>query len=289
MKRFIPPASILLFALSTAEVVAQRFDDVAVCSRLTRSFSQPTLYISYLPNTKALVRIQDRAICGDDGSFCAVAVNGSNLYDLRSRFYFVGAKSRAEEGVWHIRTQTTAKNLAGADFAFVSRPGYAKTRCSLQPLPYLQGNDRLVNVNRYIDHHPGPGKKPPPDPGLSDAFHFKIEDSAGPCINTDDPAAFRDLNSVYGFEKVERTEQGVAQTFSTSAVANGVRYAGLSSEFAYQDADERVCFGFTAPFPTKSGASANDTWQPRETLVVIKKLKSRAASLAYRNVISWSE
>ena len=100
---------------------------------------------------------------------------------------------------------------------------------------------------------------------------------------------FRDLKSLYGFENVARIDQGIAWAFSTSAIASPIRYAGLSSEFAYQSSDEQVCFGFSAPFPTKSGAYAGDNWQPKETLVVIKRLQGRKVSGAYRNLIPWSE
>ena len=168
MHRLVPVFGLLSVALLTNEAFAQRFDDTAVCSRLMRSSRPQGLYIAYLANTPALKNIQDRAICADDGSFCLAAINGKNTYELRSRFFYVAAKARSEEGVWHVRTQTSAKNLEGADFAFVSRPAYPSTRCSPNQLPSLQGNDRLVNVNRYIDHHPGPETAIPPDPGLSE-------------------------------------------------------------------------------------------------------------------------
>lgn len=280
----------LLMTCLSQPLAAQTFDDTAVCNRIALSY-RSGLYIAYPSGSRALLRLEGRALCASDGSFCAARVNGDNTYEPVSRFYYLpGAKPRVEEGVWHIRTQTEALKLEGADFAFVSRPALKSTRCSPNtPLSAFSGSENFVNLNRYIDYHVGIGHETPTDLGLDNSFHFAIQDSVIPCVKTNDTKIFKDLRALYGFENVRRTEQRVARWFSAPAIAAPipVQYAGLSSEFAYQDDTELACFGFAAPIPTMSGVSANNTWKPSRTSIVIKRLKGRHVTQAFRDTIVW--
>jgi hypothetical protein len=288
MKHSLQLVGLLLTACLSQPLAAQTFDDTAVCNRLALSY-RSGLYIAYPSGSRALMRLEGRALCAPDGSFCATRVNGDNAYEPVSRFYYLpGPKPRTEEGVWHIRTQTEALNLEGADFAFLSRPALKSTRCSPNtPLSAFSGSENFVSLNRYIDYHVGKGQETPTDLGLDNSFHFAIQDSVTPCVKTNDTRVFKDLRALYGFENVRRTEQRVVRWFSASAIADPIQYAGLSSEFAYQDKTEMACFGFAAPIPTMSGVSANNTWKPSRTSIVIKRLKGRHVTQAFQDTIIW--
>jgi hypothetical protein len=215
----------------------------------------------------------------------------ARLYFVPSgRAFLVGNRA---EGVWHIRTQTTAANASGADMALVYRPPVI-TRCSRGlPLPAFDSNHLFTPLNSYIDHHPSPDEPSRPDPSLSKYFHFRIQDPTQPdgCVQTDNRQVFRNLKDIYGFKAVIRTEEQVAQwlTFAPSVkAAEATDYAGLSSEFAYLYRAEPACFGFTVPVPTKSwGISAHD-WIPLQTSIVIKRLRGRAVLPVAHKSITWT-
>lgn len=275
--------------LLTCSAAAQSLDDDAVCRRLTRGDYRTGLYIVYPAGSPALYHIQDRALCSEDGLFCGAAVNGDNIYMPRSRFYFLPQpKIRNEEGVWHVRTQTLATNLSGADRAYVYRPPLNSTRCSKdKALPSFTEEQSLMPISRYRNHHPPLGAGRPPDPGFARAFHLQIEDRPSSCVNSDDEKVYGDLDKLYNFEGVQPRPQAWARAVSTSAYAEPVVYAGLSAEFAYQDNDKPLCFGFNAPIPTAGGESAEGGWSPRSTLVVIKRLVRRTVMQDYRQTITW--
>jgi hypothetical protein len=263
---------------------AQMLDDTAICSRLTE-MSQAGLFIAYSSFS---------ANCAVDKPFCLVRLNGNNFYDPSSRFYFVPSRiARSEESVWHIRTQTRARNVRGADTAFVSRPA-VRTRCSPDaPLDAFVGDNRFVGLNRYSDHHGGPKDPVRRDPGLARYFHLQVQDPPGTrnCIATDDRTIFRDLKSIYGFEGVIRTEQKTASWLSfvgTATADIATDYAGLSSEFAYKADSDRACFGFSTPVPTRSGGfDPNMNWQPTSTTIVIKRIRGQSVISEPKYWVTW--
>jgi hypothetical protein len=283
--RRIPITAIVLNLFGLAlPASAQMLDDTAVCNRLTET-SQAGLFIAYSSFS---------ANCTADKPFCLVRSNASNVYDPSSRFYYVPSRiGRSEEGVWHIRTQTRARNVRGADAAFVYRPAI-RTKCSPDAsLDAFVGNNRFVGLNRYGDHHGAPDDPVRRDPGLARYFHFQVQDPPGTrnCIATDDRTVFRDLKSIYGFEGVVRTEQKTASWFSfvgTATADVATDYAGLSSEFAYKADSDRACFGFSAPVPTRStGFDPNTNWQPTSTAIVIKRIRGQSVINEPRYSVIW--
>jgi hypothetical protein len=252
------------------------FDDFSVCGALTRS-GGTGLYLAYPTFSSAIAKFQGKPTCDSSGSFCFTPVGGTNVFDDNARFYFVPAPiPRSEEGVWHIRTQTRAKNLTGADRAFLSRPNVT-TRCSPNaPLgPFPKGP--FVDVNDYVEHHGSPDDYRP-NIYLHRYFHFQIQDTpSSKCIFTDDRKIFKDLKSIYGYDDVDTSPNQVVNLFgvTTRAVA-ATAYAGLSSEFAYRDSPEPACFGFTVPVPTRSEYLGEKIdWKPYLTTIWIKKLRGR--------------
>lgn len=277
--------------VATAAAYGQSLDDRAICTRLTRGSYRTGLYIVYPAGSPAVYRIKDRAICTDDGSYCGAAVNGNNIYMARSRFFYLpGPKQGNEEGVWHVRTQTKADNLSGADRAYVYRRHVDSTRCSKdRPLPFFTEEQSMMPISRYQNHHPVSGDSRPPDPGMSNAFHLQIEDRPSSCVKSDDEKVYGDLDKLYNFEGVRAPPSGWARAVSTAAYAGPVQYAGLSAEFAYQDDDKPLCFGFNAPLPTVSGASPEGNWAPRTTLIVIKRFVRRQVFQDFRQEVVWSQ
>jgi len=287
-------AQALVLATLPQYVAAQTTDDAAVCTRLLQSY-RSGLYLAY-PAPFATPQPTGRTICEAGSGFCVSPVTGRPDYNPSARFYFLpgNGNGRAREGVWHIRTQTRAANLSGADFAFVYRPSI-RTRCSPDfPLDAFIGDSRLVPLNRYMDHHPGTDDARRPDPGLGRYFHFYIQDPPDTknCIRTDNAQAFRNLRKLYGFDGVVRTEQQVARffLFTSTAIADvATQYAGLSSEFAYHDGAGPVCFGFSVPTPTLSrNFDATQNWKPLQTSIVIKQLIGRRVSETEPRTITWA-
>ncbi len=266
---------------------ATALDDPAVCKRLTQT-TGGGLFLAYPNGAPALSRLGAQATCDNDGGFCFIKVGNRNMFDDTARFYFLPAPvPRKEEGVWHIRTQTRAMNLAGADQAYLARPAVT-TRChSDQPLE-VSPTGPFVQINDYIDHHGGPGDNRPVLP-LSRFFHFQIQEPVGGpnCIATDDRRAFGDLKSIYGFDDVARTPKLVSRLFSFvgPAAAAPTVYAGLSSEFAYQDSADPPCFGFSVPRITRTEyLNEKVDWKPSSTTVWIKRLRGKQVI----NVPEWT-
>jgi hypothetical protein len=245
----------------------------------------------YSSDSKAYAKFDSGAVCASDGTYCLMPIRDENSYERVSRFYFLpGPKPRIEEGVWHVRTQTEASNLAGADYAYLYRPPYPTTRCSPnKALPALSRQDRLVTLNRYGDFHVEEGDTRGPDYGLTNSFHFDIEKSPKerPCVNTSDTSVFKNLKKIYGFDGVTRTPQVVAGHLSTAAYADSAsKYAGLSSEFAYYDGDATACFGFSAPIATRSDSFGSNL-MPTRTAIIIKRIKGGDVSTIFDGTVIW--
>ncbi len=262
---------------------ALALDDGAVCGNL-RTMRASGLYLAYPTFSPAAAKLGEQKTCDSLGGFCLVKAGRGNLFDDSARFYYVPAPiPRAEEGVWHIRTQTMARNLDGADQAYLARPAVT-TRCSpTQLLESFSNGAGYVTVNDYIDHHAGSGEARP-SPEIGRLFHFKIQDPPGgpACIGTDDRRAFKDLSAIYGFDDVVRKQKRLSRllSFVGPAAAATTAYAGLSSEFAYYDQPEPPCFGFAAPKPTRTeylGQSID--WKPYLTTIWIKRLRGREVSI----------
>jgi hypothetical protein len=262
---------------------ALALDDAAVCGDL-RSMRASGLYLAYPAFSPAAAKLGSQGICDAPGGFCLVKAGHGNPFDDGARFYYVPAPiPRTEEGVWHIRTQTRARNLDGADQAFLARPSVT-TRCSpTQPLDSFSNGAGYVTINDYIDHH-APASEAVLSPDIARKFHFRIQDPPGgpACIATDDRRAFNDQAAIYGFDGVARTQKRIARIFSLvgPAAAATTAYAGLSSEFAYYDQPEPPCFGFAAPKPTRTeylGQSID--WKPYLTTIWIKRLRGREVTM----------
>jgi hypothetical protein len=261
---------------------ALALDDAAVCGNL-RSGGASGLYLAYPAFLPAAARLGAQATCDAAGGFCLIKAGRGNPFDDAARFYYVPASiPRTEEGVWHIRTQTKARNLDGADQAYLARPAIT-TRCSpTQLLGSFPNGAGYVTVSDYIDHHADVGAQRIPD--IGDKFHFEIQEPPGgpACIRTDSRRAFGDLSRIYGFDDVARKQKRLARmlSFVGTAMAAPTPYAGLSSEFAYYDRSELPCFGFAAPKPTRTeylGQSID--WKPYLTTIWIKRLRGREVSL----------
>jgi hypothetical protein len=263
---------------------ALALDDAAVCGNL-RNMRASGLYLAYPAFSPAVAKLGAPTNCDAPGGFCLIKADHSAPFDDGARFYYVPAPiPRAEEGVWHIRTQTRARNLDGADQAYLARPAVT-TRCSpTQPLEGFPNGGGYVTVNDYIDHHAA-GSEARLSQEIGNLFHFRIQDPPGgpACIATDDRRAFKDLSAIYGFDEVARKQKRVARLLSLipSAAAATTSYAGLSSEFAYYDRAEPPCFGFAAPKPTRTeylGQSID--WKPYLTRIWIKRLRGREVTPA---------
>ena len=273
-------SALLLFQLCGS---AFALEDAAVCGNL-RSRAASGLYIAYPAFSPAAARLGAGGACDQAGGFCLTRAGRGNPFDDGARFYYVPASvPRTEEGVWHVRTQTRARNLDGADQAYLARPAIT-TRCSPTSLLGSFANGAgYLGVNDYIDHHASDGTAQR-NPDIGDKFHFEIQDSPGgpACIRTDSRRAFGDLNRIYGFDDVVRKEKRLARMFSGvgTAVAAATPYAGLSSEFSYHDRAESPCFGFAAPKPTRTEyLGQNIDWKPYLTTIWIKRLRGREVSL----------
>src|SRR4051812_6107031 len=90
-----------------------QWGDAAVCKSLVDA-RRTGLYVAY----------QNMA------DVVPVRVNHAPIkFRWNARFFYVPSlEVEKDEGVWHIRTQTRARSLSGADLAYVYRPGY-RTRC----------------------------------------------------------------------------------------------------------------------------------------------------------------
>ena len=268
---------------------ALALDDGAVCSNL-RSMGASGLYLAYPSYSPAVLKLGAQNTCGADG-VCLIKAARNNLFDDNVRFYYVTTSiPRTEEGVWHIRTQTRARNLDGADQAYLARPAIT-TRCSPNaPLEAFFGGAGYVSVNDYIDHHADDGWRLSRDVGLK--FHFRIQDPPGgpACVATDDRRVFKNQSSIYGFDDVARKQKRVARLLNFVGTAEAATpYAGLSSEFAYFDRPDVPCFGFAGPKPTRSeylGQSIN--WQPYQTTIWIKRLRGHDITLVGGQAVSLS-
>ncbi len=291
--RIVPSLAISIAALIAADriAVAQYIDDAANCNALTH----PGLYYYSASNTGAvLTRV---------GS-------GALQYRANSRFYFVPSGrvqlgTQSEENVWHIRTQTRASAAPKANTVYVYRPGVV-TRCSAgMPLAEFSPDDRFVEINRYIDYHSPAYSGREPDPGLQRYFHFQVQDAqSGACVRTDDRTAYGNIETIYGFPDIKRSETLTAfesaTSLSTPVLAASRQYQGLSSEFSYREGTNNRCFAFTAPIPTGVGArwwwssryaaamEAAGTWHPLSTLVVIKRLRGRRVTDVMNSTIHWT-
>jgi hypothetical protein len=261
---------------------ALALDDAAVCGSL-RSMGASGLYLAYPTFSPAAASLDAQKRCDAQGGFCLIKPGRSNAFDGAARFYYVPASiPRSEEGVWHIRPQTKARNLEGADQAYLARPAVT-TRCSPAGLLESFSNGAgYVAVNDYIDHHADAGAARAV-PEIGRLFHFEIQDPPGgpACIRTDSRRAFGNLSGLYGFDDVVRKQKRLARmlSFVGTAVAAPTPYAGLSSEFAYYERSESPCFGFAAPKPTRTeflGQSID--WKPYLTTIWIKRLRGRQVS-----------
>jgi hypothetical protein len=280
----------LLLPIFTGTVVAQTFEEQAMCAAIGRPglfYARSRLPYQFWP------------------------VNGTALaYDRDARFVLITApapqrQDRDYEGVWHVRTQTIAELSKRANKAHVYRPA-VKTRCSRDVLPAFERGDRLVTLTAYLDHHSSePGHPRQKDYDLTRRFHMPIEDvAAGDCVWTDDDKAF-DLNGTYGFSDVNRRELDsafeVATTLVRPAFASSVSFQGLSSQFAYRDAPNGACVTFASPIPTgpvpRSGWFSNayddalqaaSGWKPKSTLLVIKRLEGRRVVPVASKTIYWA-
>ena len=265
---------------------ALAYDDTAMCSSL-RGNGASGLYLAYPAFSPARTKLASRWTCDPASGFCWIRIGQEIPFDEGARFYFVPEPiPRTEEGVWHVRTQTMARNLAGADQAYLARPGIA-TRClTTRSWDSFDNGGGYISTDDYIDHH---DRRPIED--IGNKFHFRIEDTPSTnCIRTDG-RAFGDLNRMYGFEEVARRRRYTSSLFSVAGTAEAAptRYAGLSSEFAYYDRSEPACFGFAAPKPTRTGyLNQNLDWKPYLTKIWIKRLRGRDVRALAPVSVSWT-
>ena len=236
--------------------------------------------------------------------------NGRIKYDPDARFYFVHASKRSE-GVWHVRTQTTARAARDADEAIVYRPAL-QTSCRQTPFEAFDKDSRYISLNAYIDHHAPPEESPREHAGLARNFHFEAPAHDEPrCFRTDDRDVLgSNLLKIYGFEGVVRRGSRVARATrvggeAVAATSERVRelrrFAGLSSELTYNSGSGSACFGFSAPLPTSSNLRSQlltwyrDTdarraaqdWGPLTTEIVIKQVRGRNIAEIARRTLIW--
>lgn len=270
---------------------AQSFNEAGICSRLLER-QQSGLYFVEDGFAEPVIQRVDAAPLP---------------YTSRARFYYLplvraGGRDTGRQWVWHIRTQTEAGAAPRANLAYVYRPG-RRTACSpTRELFEFSPDDRFVELNRYIDYHNSSSGRAR-ETGLRDYFHFEFRDD-GRCVRTD-AAEYGNLEGHYGFEGLSRQQEALERRLTptgTAYAATGVsRFAGLSSEFSYQDQPGPACLSFTAPLPTRAGNSLNyfwggryqealaaaQKWQPVQTLVVIKRVTARGIVEVMRRTISW--
>jgi hypothetical protein len=286
-------SSISAAAIGSA-VHAQMFDDDRVCSILPK----PGLYYVY---------------AGPDASLTAHLVADTQLsYRVNSRFYYkprvqVDLSEPGDEGVWHIRTQTSAAAAPRANMAYVYRPPVV-SRCSNgQPLYAFSPNDRLFDFNRFVDYHAKNRNGRERDSGLRDFFHFEMQDpQTGKCgIRTDDANALGSLEDIYAFRDVKRDDTLTAfestTSFSTPAFAMTSKYQGLTSEFAYRTTAGSSCVSFSPPLPTgpvprgwfataeSAAIDAAAVWKPKTTSIVLKRFRGRKVMELVSKSIGWDQ
>ncbi|MGY2811999.1 hypothetical protein [Bradyrhizobium sp. USDA 4506] len=276
------------------QVHAQSVDADQLCPRLQTS----GLYYAYM---------------GSDGQVVTRLVGSGKLhYSVNSRFIYSPPgppPGDGDEGVWHIRTQTTAAAAPRANRVYVYRPPIL-SRCSGgNPLLSFNRDDRFVEINRYVDYHAADGSREQ-ERQLHDYFHFKMQNPEnGDCakgIRTDDAS----LLGHYVFQTVRRedtpTDYEVASTIAPPAHAAPKpeltsRYQGLSSEFAYRETSGMACVSFSPPLPTgpvrrtgwfsdaeSNAVEAATVWKPRTTSVVLKRVRGRRVVELVNQVISWN-
>ena len=278
---FLPLALLSL----PAHLAKAQPDDGLVCRQLVQ-LARSGLYIAH------------------EGGRIARVEGGPVNYDPDARFYYLPGRSNnrvSKERVWHVRTQTRARAAPSADTAVVYRPPVT-TQCSNgRRLFAFNVDERFVSLRRYIDHHAAVGGRT--DAGLRDYFHLKIRDpGSNQCVRTDDRSVYGNLETIYAFDGVVRTQPKVARAFTFTrsayaAVATG--FASLSSEFAHRSGDGPACFGFSGPLPTypvsgffasrdRLARQAAKKWQPTTTSIVIKQLDGRHVSQVVNTTVAWS-
>jgi hypothetical protein len=276
----------------TIPLNASSAQDAIVCEALRAS--PPGLYVVYPTSAGAPNPIR----------------NGPIKYDPDARFYFVHASKRSE-GVWHVRTQTTARAARDADEAIVYRAAL-QTSCRPTPFEAFDKDSRYVSLNAYIDHHAPPAESPREHAGIARNFHFEApaHDEPG-CFRTDDRRVLGpNLLKVYGFEGVVRRGSRVARAARVGGEAVAAtserlqelrRFAGLSSELTYSSGSGSACFSFSAPLPTSSSLRSQllswyrDTdarraaqdWGPLTTEIVVKQVRGRNIAEITRRVVTW--
>jgi hypothetical protein len=267
---------------------AQTYNDQSICTAIGR----PGLY--YVP-TRPDLKITPVGA-------------GSLVYDSGAKFVLITAPSNPSrspdyEGVWHIRTQTIARQSNRANKAYVYRAP-VRTRCSDGVLPDFSPGDRLVNLNIYLDHHLSDPRNPRPKAyELSRRFHMPIKDVAdGSCVMTDNEREFN-VAGTYGFTDIDRGDGSfeVATSLTQRAYAAKTIYQGLSSELAYRESPNGACVSFSVPIPTgpvpRSGWFSNayddalqaaSSWKPTSTLLVVKRLEGRRVIHVKSSTINWA-
>ena len=143
----------------------------------------------------------------------ARAGGGPLAYNSDARFYYVSSSVEASrfEKVWHVTTQTEADSSPDADEAVVYRPSIRNKCSNGKSLYAFDRNQRFVSLRRYMDHHAG--TRPRIDSGLSQYFHFSMSDPVGRCVRTDDRAVYGNLETVYGFQNIRRTDSKNCEKF----------------------------------------------------------------------------
>jgi hypothetical protein len=252
----------------------------AICASVVKK--GPGLYVNY------------------PGSHEGVPINGRIQYDANARIYIVPwfgprAVSENKEAVWHVRSRTTAGSDIKSNQAYVYRAP-VRTRCrdgrivdqsQGQQFQDFDQNERFVSLNRYIDHHAKNLNEQRRDFGLTTYFHFEVSrGDIDKCFQTDDPNAVGNLDDAYGFPDVPRTSGFIARHTSPvdpAIAAQSNKYAGLSSELAYQFGPAPACFSVRAPVPTAStffseiftwrrndaALSQIEIWNPVQTEIVV--------------------
>lgn len=281
--------------MMASQAHAQLLDNEQLCSGLQK----PGLFYVYVEG---------------DGRIVSREVGSGKLrYRVNSRFYYVpraraSFSERSGEGVWHIRTQTVAAAAPRANRAYVYRPPIA-SRCSGGvPLLAFEPDDRLVELNRYVDYHAPNRNGREQERQLRDYFHFKMQNPEnGDCVTGIRTDELGNLEDIYAFKTVKRedtpTPFEVASSFSGPAVALPSkeltsRYQGLSSEFAYRPTAGISCVSFSPPLPTgpvprtgwnaeANAINAAAVWKPKATSVVLKRFRGRKVIELVSKVIDW--
>jgi hypothetical protein len=282
-------AGIIMFGVATVGIArAAENGDREICQNLVKS-GMPGLFVVAPSESAQRVRGEKLAYRPDDRFYFVASTKDGHTYHA------------AHEMIWNVRLQTVAKSPQ-ANEAIAWRPP-VKTDCSNdQPLDSFDDNSRFVSLQRYYDHHAGNGERRRIDADLQQRFHLRFSISAHRrCqARTDNPDDVGDLRKTYGFEDVSPDEVLVARitTIAPPAVAATKVYSGLTSELARIGAGEPVCFGFSAPLPTRSSlftqlftflrnAEAQNEarmWSPERTTVLIQRIPSTGL---IRHTIKW--